>query len=61
MRHKLPDDKKKKSFSLTIDEDLLDIFDKYLTNRNVKNKSKYIEKLIREDMENRGEEIKKDF
>lgn len=61
MRHKLPDDKKKKSFSLTIDEELLDIFDKYLTNKNVKNKSKYIEKLIREDMEDRGEDTKKDF
>lgn len=61
MRHKLPEEKKKKSFSLTIDEDLLDIFDNYLDNKNIKNKSKYIEKLIREDMEERGEDIKKDF
>ena len=61
MRHKIPDDKKKKSFSLTIDENLLDIFDKYLTSKNVKNKSKYIEKLIRDDMEDRGEDTKKDF
>lgn len=61
MRHKLPEDKKKKSFSLTIDEGLLDIFDKYLNNKNVRNKSKYIEKLIREDMEDRGEDTKKDF
>ena len=61
MRHKLPEEKKKKSFSLTLDEELLQIFENYLDNNKVKNKSKYIESLIREDMNERGEDTKKDF
>jgi metal-responsive CopG/Arc/MetJ family transcriptional regulator len=61
MRHKLPEDKKKKSFSLTLDEELLDIFENYLETNKVKNKSKYIENLIRRDMTERGEDTKKDF
>lgn len=61
MRHKLPEDKKKKSFSLTLDEELLNIFENYLDTNKVKNKSKYIENLIRRDMDERGEDTKKDF
>ena len=61
MRHKLPEEKKKKSFSLTSDEELLDIFENYLDTNKVKNKSKYIENLIRRDMNERGEDTKKDF
>ena len=61
MRHKLPEEKKKKSFSLTLDEELLDIFENYLDTNKVKNKSKYIENLIRRDMTERGEDTKKDF
>jgi len=61
MRHKLPEEKKKKSFSLTLDEELLDIFENYLDTNKVKNKSKYIETLIRRDMNERGEDTKKDF
>lgn len=61
MRHKLPEEKKKKSFSLTLDEELLYIFENYLDTNKVKNKSKYIENLIRKDMNERGEDTKKDF
>lgn len=61
MRRKLPEEKKKKSFSLTLDGELLDIFDNYLDTNKVKNKSKYIENLIRKDMNERGEDTKKDF
>lgn len=61
MRHKLPEEKKKKSFSLTLDEELLEIFENYLDTNKVKNKSKYIENLIRRDMNERGEDTKKDF
>ena len=61
MRHKLPEEKKKKSFSLTLDEELLDIFENYLETNKVKNKSKYIENHIRRDMNERGEDTKKDF
>ena len=61
MRHKIPDDKKKKKFSISVDIELLDIFDEYLDNKKFKNKSKYIEYLIRKDMEEKGENIKKEF
>jgi len=61
MRHKLSEEKKKKSFSLTLDEELLDIFENYLDTNKVKNKSKYIENLIRRDMNERGEDTKRDF
>lgn len=61
MRKKLPDDKKRKSFSVTIDENLLDVFDEHIKDRNIKNKSRYIESLIRKDMESRGEDIKREF
>lgn len=61
MRHKIPDDKKKKKSSITIDDELLDIFDKFIDDKNIKNKSKYIENLIRKDMEERGEKINKEF
>lgn len=61
MRHKLPEEKKKKSFSLTLDEELLQIFENYLDTNKVKNKSKYIENLIRKDMNERGEDISVEF
>lgn len=61
MRHKLPEEKKKKSFSLTLDEELLHIFENYLDTNKVKNKSKYIENLIRKDMNERGEDISVEF
>ena len=35
--------------------------DEYLTDINNPNRSKYIEKLITEDLEKRGKEIKKEF
>jgi metal-responsive CopG/Arc/MetJ family transcriptional regulator len=61
MRKKLPDNKKRKSFSITIDEKLLDIFGEHVKDKSIKNKSRYIENLIRKDMESRGEDIKREF
>jgi len=61
MRKKIPDDKKRKSLTLTIDEDLLNLFDEYSNDKKIKNKSRYIESLIRKDMESRGEDIKREF
>jgi len=52
---------KKKKLSLTIDEKLLDIFDEYLEEINISNQSRYIQKLIREDMEKRGKDVSIDF
>ena len=61
MRNKIPDDKKKKSFSVSLDDELLNIFNEFVNDKNIKNKSKYIESLIRKDMEERGEDIKRYF
>jgi metal-responsive CopG/Arc/MetJ family transcriptional regulator len=61
MRHKIPDDMKKEKMTLTIDEKVVELFDKYLEDNEITNKSKYIESLIRKDMEDRGKEIIKKF
>ncbi len=61
MRHKIPDDKKKVKTAVSIDDGLLEMLDKYMEDNNIPNKSKYIENLIRKDMEERGEEVKRDF
>ncbi|MCK9445771.1 hypothetical protein M0Q50_02635 [bacterium] len=55
-RKKLPDDKKKTKIGLSIDKILLELFDK-----NVQNRSKYIENLIRSDMKKRGKDISQNF
>lgn len=61
MRHKIPDDIKKEKMTLTIDEKVAELFDMYLEDNGISNKSKYIENLIRKDMEDRGKEIIKKF
>ena len=61
MRQKIPDDKKKVKTAVSIDEQLSDIFDKYLNDKGIKNKSRYIEELIRKDMEDRGEDTSREF
>lgn len=61
MRHKIPDDKKKVKTAISIDEKLCDLFEKYLKDKGISNRSRYIEELIRKDMESRGEDIERDF
>lgn len=61
MRNKIPDEKKKEKMTLTIDENIVEIFEKYLEDNNIKNKSKYIESLIRRDMKERGKNINREF
>jgi len=58
---KKPEEKKKKKFSVTINEKLINIFDEYLDEIEVCKRSKYIEKLIREDMKKRGKDVSIDF
>jgi len=60
MRHKLPEDKKKSKFSITIDKVLDQILTDELDEKNV-SRSKYIEKLIREDIKSKGYDVKPDF
>jgi hypothetical protein len=47
--------------TLTIDENIVEILEKYLEDNNIKNKSKYIESLIRKDMQERGKNINREF
>ena len=46
---------------ITINKDLLEIMDEYLERINNKNRSKYIEKLIFEDLKNKGRHINQKF
>ena len=50
-----------KGFLISIDKKLLDIFNKYLDDNDIANKSKYIENLIRKDMEERGKNVDREF
>ena len=59
-RKKISDDKKKAKTAISIDENLFEIMEGYLNENNFK-RSKYIEKLIREDMERRGIQTEKQF
>jgi metal-responsive CopG/Arc/MetJ family transcriptional regulator len=61
MRKKIPDDKKKQKFTVTVDDKLLKIFESYLEENDISNRSKYIERLIEQDMIERGHDIKKEF
>lgn len=61
MRKKIPDNKKKDKFAISIDEKLSDILNLHLKHMNFPNKSKYIENLIRKDMEERGKDISQEF
>jgi len=60
MRKKIPDDKKKAKISITIDKMLDEILTDHIDDKNV-SRSKYIEKLIREDFEKKGYNIEPDF
>ena len=46
---------------LSIDDKLLEMLDKYIEDNDISNKSKYIENLIRKDMEERGKEVNRNF
>ena len=61
MRHKIPDNKKKVKMGASIDADLIEILESHLSERGIKNLSKYVESLVRKDMEERGEDVKKEF
>jgi metal-responsive CopG/Arc/MetJ family transcriptional regulator len=52
---------KKGNTRVTIDNTILEILDEYLEENNITNRSKYIEKLIREDFEKKGKKIERNF
>jgi len=61
MNKKKPEEKKKKKFSFSITDKLLKIFDDHIKDEDISSRSRYVEKLIREDMKKRGMNIERDF
>ena len=57
----IPDNKKRINANITIDNELFQLLEEYLTENNISNRSKYIEKLIREDFERKGKKIEREF
>ena len=60
-RKKLQEDKKKIKTGVTINSEVVEIIDEILEDIGNTNRSRYIEKLIREDLEKRGKNIERDF
>lgn len=61
MANKKSEEKKKKKISFSVNKKLLSKLDEYLEKEEISKRSKYIEKLIREDMEKRGKDVSRDF
>lgn len=55
------EEKKKSKISVSVNKKLLSKLDEHLENEDLGKRSKYIEKLIREDMEKRGKDTTKEF
>jgi metal-responsive CopG/Arc/MetJ family transcriptional regulator len=55
MRRKLPDDKKKKTISFCIDPKLYEILEKYCEENDINNYSAFMEKIIKEKLNNEEE------
>lgn len=60
-RHKIPDSEKRKDVTFSVNLVLNEKLEKYLEDNGYTNKSKYIEKLIKEDLKKRGEDIDDKF
>lgn len=60
-RRKIKEENKKKKTGFTVSIELLSIFEEYLNDNNIDNKSRYIEKLIEQDLERKGITINKKF
>ena len=60
-RKKLQEDKKKIKTGVTINSEVVEMMDEILEDIGNTNRSIYIEKLIREDLEKRGKNIERDF
>ena len=60
-RKKIEEDKKKVKTGITINVEIFEMMDEMLDDIGNTNRSRYIEKLIREDLEKRGKNIERDF
>ena len=59
--NKKSEEGKKGKISVSVNKKLLYKLDEHLENEDLGKRSKYIEKLIREDMEKRGKDTSRDF
>lgn len=55
MRNKIPKEEKKKPTSVKINSDVVDLFDKYVEEQGIKNKSKFIEDIINSELKKKIE------
>ncbi len=60
-RKKIEEEKKKIKTGVTINSEVVEMMDEMLEDIGSTNRSRYIEKLIREDLEKRGKNIERDF
>lgn len=61
MANQKSEENKKIKFSCTINEKLLNKLDDFLEKEEILKRSRYIEDLIRKDMENRGMDVSRSF
>ena len=61
MRHKIEDSKKKVKSAITINSKLAELLDKHLEDKEISNRSKYIENLIRADLSLKGHNVDIEF
>lgn len=61
MANKKSEDKKKKKISFSVNEKLLKKLDEYLIQEDIPKRSKYIEKLIKQDLISRGKNMEEEF
>lgn len=61
MANNKPKEKHKSKISVSLNEKIVEKLDDYLEEEGIPKRSKYIEKLIREDMEKRGKNIDREF
>lgn len=55
------EDAKKQKISVSMNEKLLNKLDEFLDEQDLGKRSKYIEKLIKDDMIKKGKDVSKDF
>ena len=60
-RKKIEEEKKKIKTGVTINSEVVEMMDEMIEDIGNTNRSRYIEKLIREDLEKRGKNIERDF
>lgn len=61
MANKKSEEKKKRKISFSVNENLLNKLDEFLEKEDIPKRSRYIERLIREDMEKRGKDVSREF